>query len=173
MQRAAAGARRASRIRNSCSLSQISREPRCSGDAQLQAVVNKIMARVQFLDAALLDKKPIGNLQVDSNKWEDSDMYSCARMPMYNVYLPTSFCRMLWMRLGKVSAASRSTCGHGSFVCRRREKPPAESDGASEQSSPGATYTATETMYLKTTGSSRGVLQVHRVPGLYPCSCLV
>ena len=35
-------------------------------------------------------------------------------------------------------------------------------ESASEQSSPGQSYTNVQTLYLKTTGTNKGVLQIHR-----------
>ena len=46
------------------------------------------------------------------------------------------------------------------------EQLPEPVESGSEQSSPEKVYTRLQTLYLKTMGVSKGVLQIHRVPRL-------
>ena len=49
----------------------------------------------------------------------------------------------------------------------RAQEPACDMETMSESSSPGADYSATETLYLRIAGTAKGVLQVHRAHGLH------
>ena len=145
-------------------------QPRCASELEKGNLRDRINTRIELVDTALTRGNQVGNIDVDPVKWEagTSSPVEERRACEHQSLLQESM-DAVRKDFFSLNVKLRPRLFH--LQPQPAAPPAAEPDNVSESSSPGQDFSATESLYLRMSGNAKGVLQVHRAPGLH-CAVL-